>query len=105
MKEKIARLQKRRGRQKLIFAVLLVLIAIIPQIIYWLADLFHIQSPANLIFLILIVVLAVREFTMTLRMAKMRTQIVDLTQQVALNEIAEDRLDSAVKEAKSAEPR
>ena len=69
-----------------IFAVLLVLIAVLPQIIYWLADLLGVQSPANLVFLILIVVLAVREFMMTLRTAHLRRQIADLTQEIALDE-------------------
>ena len=67
-----------------IFAAVLVLIAIVPQLIYWLADVFGIQSPANLVFFLLLIVLIIREFMMTMRVARLRSQVVTLTQEAAI---------------------
>lgn len=68
------------------FAGCLVVIAIFPQIVFWLSDLIGIQSPANLVFLILVAILIMRLLAISVENAKQKQRIERLTQNIALKE-------------------
>ena len=65
-----------------LFVACLLLLAIFPQIAYWLADVFDVQSPANLVFLVIVAILLIKEFT-----ASVETYLV---QEIALMENEEE---------------
>ena len=73
-----------------VFAACFVVIAVFPQIAYFLSSLLGIESPANFIFLFIIAVLFIREFISMTEIAKLREKITILTQDIALNEHKEN---------------
>lgn len=64
----------------------LVLLSLFPGIATTTAYELGIQSPANLVYLVLIFALIIKLFTTTLKMSKMNQQIAELAQYVALME-------------------
>ena len=60
------------------------LIALVPQIVYFVSDLIGFASPSNLVFLFVVAVLFLREFISTLEIAKLREKLYTLTQEIAL---------------------
>lgn len=69
-----------------IFAGCLVVISIFPQIIYWLCSLIGIESPANLVFLLVFVILIIRLLTSSVETARLKNKLERLAQSVALSE-------------------
>ncbi len=72
-----------------LFAASLVLLAIFPQVAYYLSDLLQVQSPSNFVFLYVIAVLVIREFLTTVEISKLRARVALLTQQKALEDLEE----------------
>ncbi len=62
----------------------LLIVAIFPQIAYLFSDLLGIQSPSNFIFLAVIGLLAIREFTIQVQLAQLRRKMTALAQETAL---------------------
>ncbi len=69
-----------------LMALFLLILAIFPQIAYVLSDVFDIQSPANLVFLAVVAVLFIKEFLASVEIAKLRSKITYLVQEIALLE-------------------
>ncbi|MBC5581425.1 DUF2304 domain-containing protein [Anaerofilum sp. BX8] len=57
-----------------------------PGLVSWAADLIGVQSPANLLYLGVIFILILKQFTTTIKLSKMDRQITELTQYIALHE-------------------
>lgn len=76
-----------------LFAASLVLLAVFPQIAGFFSDLLDIESPSNFVFLYVIAVLIIREFSMTVEVSKLRARISLLVQEAALSEKREERED------------
>lgn len=74
----------------IVFSVIVVLLAVFPQIPIWLAELLGVQSPVNLVYLIIIFVLIVKLFLDTLHISKLETKIKNLIQHEAIREHEED---------------
>jgi hypothetical protein len=70
------------------FSAILVILAIFPQIAYVVSDLLGVQSPVNLVYLVIIALLIWRVFKLYLRVSSMDTKLKELTQRIALNEKA-----------------
>lgn len=70
----------------LLFAVLMVVLAVFPQIAFWAARILGIQSPSNLVYLVVIAILLYRQFRITLRLSLLDTKLKVLTQNLALKE-------------------
>lgn len=51
----------------IIFSLLLILVAVFPDPMFWLAELLGIQSPANMVFLFVIFILLIKTFNLTLK--------------------------------------
>ena len=68
----------------LLFSVSFVLLGVFPEIASFFSDVFGFISPSNLVFLFVISVLVVRDFCITIRLAKLEERLNSLVQAVAL---------------------
>ena len=68
------------------FAGSFVVLAAFPQIAYAVSGLLGFDSPSNFIFLYVIAVLVMREFSLTLQVARLRAKLNGLVQEIALRE-------------------
>lgn len=64
----------------------LLIVAIFPQIAYFFSDLLGIQSPSNFIFLSVIGLLTIREFTIQAQLSQLRRKMCTLAQETALRD-------------------
>ena len=70
-----------------LFAGALVVLGIFPEAVIWTSLKLGFESPANMVFLLIIFVLVVKLFTNTLKLSKMNRQITDMAQHIALVEM------------------
>lgn len=70
-----------------------VLLAVVPQIAFFFSSVLGFQSPANLIFLYVVGVLLMREFSMTVKVARLRQKVNALIQEVALKDVKDGKED------------
>ena len=89
-----------------IFATLIVLMAVFPQIPYFLCRVFGISSPANFVWLLVIGLLAEKIFTLSMQVSLLQEKVSVLTAEIALRSHAADikdgRLTQQVAEAQLA---
>lgn len=74
----------------LTLSLLLVVAALFPRLVYAMADLLGIESPANLVFLAGIVLLLVRVFQQDRQLTVLRQKLTTLVQNEALKDHTED---------------
>lgn len=67
-----------------LFAFSFVLLAIFPQIAFFCADALGIESPANFVYLYVIVVLVLHSFSVNVELSKVRAKLTTLIQEEAL---------------------
>lgn len=85
----------------IVFAIILCILGLFPQVSYWLADKLGIMSPANLIFLVIIVLLAEKIFTLSIVVSLLEEKVGILSAEVALrSHDAKKRLNSDEKKMK-----
>ena len=70
----------------LLFSMVLIVISIFPQIVIKLAQLIGFQSPANMVFLLVIFALMFKSFQSTVEISQLQYKIEELTQKIALEE-------------------
>ena len=70
----------------LVFSMILIVIAVFPQIVIKLAQRIGFQSPANMVFLLVIFALMFKSFQSTLEISQLQYKIEELTQKIALEE-------------------
>lgn len=68
----------------IVFSFLLLILSVFPQIAKWCADLLGIDSTVNFVFLAIIFLLLLREFSMTIKVSQMENKIKELTQEIAI---------------------
>lgn len=68
------------------FAVILCLLGIFPDITYWLTGKVGMMSPANLIFLIVIILLLEKVFTLSIIVSQLEDKITVLTAEIAIRD-------------------
>lgn len=68
-----------------IISVLLILLAIFPEIAIWVSSVLGFESPSNFIFLCGIVILFVRTIAQDQKICTLRKKLTALTQNIALN--------------------
>ena len=73
----------------MVFGMVLLALALVPDGIFWVSDLLGFQSPSNLIYLIVIFLLVVKLFTTTMRLSKLSEQVAALAQELALRQLQE----------------
>ena len=74
------------------FAVILLIMGICPEFTYWLTGIFQMQSPANLIFLIIIFLLIEKVFTLSIITSQLEDKVTVLSAEVALRSHADERV-------------
>lgn len=72
----------------MLFSLLILVMAVFPQLPSFLSDWIGFQSPVNFVFLFFIFILIVRDFLSNRRISQLENRVKELTQQVAI-----DRLD------------
>lgn len=73
-----------------LFAGFLLLMGLFPRGVLWAAKLFGFESPANMVYLVVIFVLMVKLFTNTIKLSKLNRQVSDLAQHIAIRELIEE---------------
>ena len=68
-----------------VFAIILIVFAVFPGVIYFISDLVGAKSPANIVYLI-IGMLLVKLFSMSIQMSLLENKVVNLAQEMALKE-------------------
>ena len=79
----------------LFFAAFLLLLSIFPEVASWISRLLEFESPINLVYLLIIFVLLVHQFSMTVRISQMDFKLRTLAQKVALNERDQEEHEAA----------
>lgn len=74
------------------FAVILLIMGICPEFTYWLTGVFQMQSPANLIFLIIIFLLIEKVFTLSIITSQLEDKVTVLSAEVALRSHADEQV-------------
>ena len=64
-----------------------VLFAVFPQIAYGLSSAFGFESPSNFVFLAVIALLVMHDFSTTVKLAKLRSKVSSLVQEIALRQM------------------
>lgn len=80
----------------MIFAGILCIFAIFPEITYWFTTKIGIMSPANLIFLVIIFLLLEKVFTLSIVVSQLEEKITILSAEVALRSHSADKRLNAV---------
>lgn len=70
----------------LFFSLSLVLLAVFPSIAVFVSHLLGFMAPSNFVFVYVIAVLVMRDFSNTVKIAKLREKVNDLIQEVALRD-------------------
>ena len=69
----------------LVFSIVLIIMGVFPQIVYKISAWIGFQSPVNLVFLMILFILIVKNFFMTLQISQLENKIDNLTQRIAIN--------------------
>ena len=70
-----------------LFSFLLILLAVVPRILYFFTELLGMQSPANLLFLVIIGLLLMKVFSMSIKMSLLEEKLKTLAQNEALEKL------------------
>lgn len=74
----------------LLFCVALIVLAVFPQIASFAAGLLGVQSPINLIYLVIIFLLLLKIFSMSIKFSQLEMKMKTLAQELALKQCLED---------------
>lgn len=86
----------------MVFGLILLFLAAVPESFFWVSYLLGFQSPVNLLYVLVIFLLVVKLFTTTMRLSKLSEQVEALAQELAIYQL--DRQD-AEKAKENAEER
>lgn len=80
----------------ILFSAGVLILSIFPQIAFWAVDLLKMQSPINVVYLVMIFVLIMKLFSTTVKLSELENKINALAQQMAINrtEQTEERRDT-----------
>ena len=85
-----------------LFSFLLILLAVIPRVLYFFTELLGMQSPANLLFLVIIGLLLMKVFSMSIKMSLLEEKLKTLAQNEALEKL--ERNEASEKPARATMP-
>lgn len=74
------------------FAIGLVVLGGVPQIAVWAANVVGIESPANFVFLIIIFLIIIKQFTSTVKISRLEEKVIELTEYIALHEAEQNKM-------------
>ena len=76
----------------MVFGLILLSLAAIPESFFWISYLLGFQSPANLLYVLVIFLMVIKLFTTTMRLSKLSEQVEALAQELAIYQL--DRQDA-----------
>ena len=68
-----------------LLALVLIVMALFPQVVYFFSNALGFESPANFVFLCMLAIVIFRQLTVSVENARLRNKIVQLTQTIALS--------------------
>ena len=68
-----------------LLALVLIVMALFPQLVYLFSNALAFESPANFVFLCMLAIVIFRQLTVSVENARLRNKIVQLTQTMALS--------------------
>lgn len=74
-----------------VFAIILCILGLWPELTYWLTTKLRMQSPANLIFLVIIFLLIEKMFTLSIIVSQLEDKVSVLAAELALRDHSLDR--------------
>jgi Uncharacterized conserved protein len=77
----------------IVFAILMILIAVFPVIIFFLASLLGIHSPNNFLFLLVIAILLLKIFLMSIKVSQLQDKLSELVQKSAILKFDQEKKD------------
>lgn len=75
------------------FSTLLLILSIFPVIAEWVADLLGMYSTVNFIFLFVIFVLLLHQFTNSIKISQLENKVKELTQEIGVRELRKKDID------------
>lgn len=69
----------------IVLSIIMILMAVFPQIVYWITWLVGIASPANMVYLFIIGILLVKVFMMTIEISNLESKLQALIQEVGIS--------------------
>ncbi len=75
----------------LLFAFVLIVMGVFPQIVYIISDWIGFQSPVNMVFLMIIFILIVKNFLATLQISHLENKVDNLVQQIAIEKLKDKK--------------
>lgn len=75
----------------LVFSGVLLILAVFPQISFWLSELLGIESPANLVFLLIICLLIEKIFTLSIITSQLEEKVSILSAEIAIRSQAQEK--------------
>lgn len=70
----------------IVLSILMIIMSVCPELVYWMTRSLGMMSPANLVFFFIIGVLLLKVFMMTIEISDLENKVKDLVQQIAINE-------------------
>lgn len=67
-----------------VFGLVLLVLACVPNVFFWISRVLGFQSPSNLVYIIVVFLLVLKLFTTTVRLSKLSEQVASLTQELAI---------------------
>lgn len=67
-------------------SVILVIMAVFPQIIYWITVKMGMISAANVVYMFIIAILLIKVFMMTIELSNLENKVKDLVQKIGIDE-------------------
>ena len=88
----------------IIFSFGLLILAVFPQVSFYLSDLFGVMSPSNLVFLVIIFALLIKIFTLSTAVSQLEEKITVLAAEIAVRSQAQQtQLDLLEEEQRKSE--
>lgn len=70
----------------ILFAALMIVLAVFPDIVFWITVKMGMISASNVVFLFIIIILLIKVFMMTIQLCTLENKFKDLVQQIAIDE-------------------
>ena len=70
----------------IVLAIIFIVMAVFPQVVYFVCNLMKVMSPVNLVYLFIIAILLLKVFMMTIELSALESKVRELVQQIGINE-------------------
>lgn len=75
----------------ILFACMLIVLSLFPQIAYWLSGLLGVQSPVNFVFLAVLFAMILKIFRLSIRVSQLESKQQELVQRYAIDQLTKTK--------------